>query len=68
MKKTLIAIVTVLMIAAGFSMVSSGTEACAEAGYESTAPFLPDGCVIFEKDGNKVTTAGLCDERLVYTG
>ena len=59
MKKTLIAIVTVLMIAAGFSMVSSGTEACAEAGYESTAPFLPDGSVIFEKDGIKVTTAGL---------
>ena len=56
------------MIAAGFSMVSSGTEAHAEAGYESTAPFLPDGSVIFEKDGIKVTTAGLCDERLVYTG
>ena len=68
MKKKLIAIVTVLMLAAGISTVPFETDAYAESGTESTAPFSPEGSVIFEKDGIKVTTAGLCDERLVYTG
>ena len=59
MKKTLIAIVTVLMLAAGISTVPFETDAYAESGTESTAPFSPEGSVIFEKDGIKVTTAGL---------
>ena len=46
-----------LLLCAGIA--SEGVSAWAETPAGSTESFSPDGSVIFEKDGIKITTAGL---------
>ena len=59
MKKPCLAVMMVLVLACGIVMCPFGANAYAESSSDSAAVFTPDGSVIFEKDGVKVTTAGL---------
>ena len=59
MKKTLIALTVALALLFCMGILPAGAVAAAETHADLTQPFSPDGSVIFEKDGIKVTTAGL---------
>ena len=59
MKKTLTAIIAAFSLLLCAGIASEGVIAWAETPAGSTESFSPDGSVIFEKDGIKITTAGL---------
>ena len=59
MKKRWIELLTVLVLAAGIMICPFGENAYAESDSDSADPFTPDDCIIFEKEGVKITTAGL---------
>ena len=59
MRKTLTAIIAAFSLLLCAGIASEGVSAWAETPAGSTESFSPDGSVIFEKDGIKITTAGL---------